>query len=405
MLSTACGQRLWTLWTPDRVVGLPGGGACGRRRHGGRSRRQTAPHVHRDARGRGVPAGEHAARRGRRPRTSAPACATTREVGGGVQAAIETFLESHRAAGRALVGELAWLGDTVAAVADSWLRLDGALLPSHGRAARRMTDQHADGDPAGRCRRVTRRRWPTSSATVAAAASASRRSTRGSSARPRRRRAGSVPTPPLRPRRSARSPHSSVRLGGAGAGDRSAGRARGAPPGDPSAGARPSGRSRTSSSPRPGGRWGGCENIHLQVMTGGAEVRAIVQEIEAGEASRRRRHTALLEELQDDAAATARVLADSCAVVGGRGRPGDASRVVAYLAAQLPGWGDLELARRGRAPAGRLTGGTPEEKSATRRTRSLSREHGIRERTARGPGRGGSRLSLQGSRLPHVRSG
>jgi hypothetical protein len=51
-----------------------------------------------------------------------------------MQAAVETFLESHRAAGRALVGELAWLGDTVAAVADSWLHLDGTLLPSHGRA-------------------------------------------------------------------------------------------------------------------------------------------------------------------------------------------------------------------------------------------------------------------------------
>jgi len=53
---------------------------------------------------------------------------------GGVQSAVETFLESHRAAGRALVGELAWLGDTVAAVADSWLHLDGTLVPSHGRA-------------------------------------------------------------------------------------------------------------------------------------------------------------------------------------------------------------------------------------------------------------------------------
>ena len=53
---------------------------------------------------------------------------------GGVQAAVETFLDSHRAAGRALVGELAWLGDTVAAVADSWLHLDGTLLPWHGRA-------------------------------------------------------------------------------------------------------------------------------------------------------------------------------------------------------------------------------------------------------------------------------
>ena len=45
-----------------------------------------------------------------------------------LQAAAETFLESHRAAGRAFAGELAWLGDTVSAVADSWLLLDRSLL-------------------------------------------------------------------------------------------------------------------------------------------------------------------------------------------------------------------------------------------------------------------------------------
>ena len=86
-------------------------------------------------------------------------------------------------------------------------------------------------------------------------------------------------------------------------------------------------------------------------MTGGPEVRAVVEEVEAGEASRRRRHAVLLEDLADDAAATARVLADACAAVGGRGTRGDANRVIAYLAAELPGWGDLELARPGRALA------------------------------------------------------
>ena len=110
-------------------------------------------------------------------------------------------------------------------------------------------------------------------------------------------------------------------------------------------------------------RLGQVESLQAQVMTGGAEVRAIVDGVHAGEVSRRRRHTALLEELEDDARATARVLADSCAVIGGRGTPGDANLVVAYLAAQLPGWGDLELARRGRAMAGRLTAGTPEERA------------------------------------------
>jgi hypothetical protein len=98
-------------------------------------------------------------------------------------------------------------------------------------------------------------------------------------------------------------------------------------------------------------RWGQVTDLRLQVMTGGVEALAIVREVEAAEAGRGRRHTALLEELEDDAAATARVLADCCAVVGGRGVPGDANRVVAYLAAQLPGWGDRELARRGRALA------------------------------------------------------
>jgi hypothetical protein len=56
-------------------------------------------------------------------------------VGHALQPAVEAFLDSHRAAGRALAGELAWLGATVAAVADSWLALDRALLASRGRAS------------------------------------------------------------------------------------------------------------------------------------------------------------------------------------------------------------------------------------------------------------------------------
>ena len=58
----------------------------------------------------------------------------TPHLGSDLQAAVESFLDSHRAAGRALAGELAWLGDTVASVADSWLRLDGSLVAPHGRA-------------------------------------------------------------------------------------------------------------------------------------------------------------------------------------------------------------------------------------------------------------------------------
>jgi hypothetical protein len=57
------------------------------------------------------------------------------DVGDALQPAVEAFLDSHRTAGQALAGELAWLGTTVAAVADSWLALDRALLASRGRAA------------------------------------------------------------------------------------------------------------------------------------------------------------------------------------------------------------------------------------------------------------------------------
>jgi hypothetical protein len=53
-------------------------------------------------------------------------------VGGPLQPALEGFLECHRTAASALAGELGWLGRTVAAVADSWLGLDGSLLVPRG---------------------------------------------------------------------------------------------------------------------------------------------------------------------------------------------------------------------------------------------------------------------------------
>ena len=56
------------------------------------------------------------------------------DVGHGLTSAVEAFLDSHRTAGRALEGELQWLGDTVAAVADSWLTFDGTVLAGPGRA-------------------------------------------------------------------------------------------------------------------------------------------------------------------------------------------------------------------------------------------------------------------------------
>jgi hypothetical protein len=93
---------------------------------------------------------------------------------------------------------------------------------------------------------------------------------------------------------------------------------------------------------------------HFQVLptTEPPEAYAIVADLEAAEASRRRRCAALLEEVEDDAAAAGQVLADACAVVGGRGVRGDGDRVMAHLAAEWPGWGDLEMARRGRVLAG-----------------------------------------------------
>jgi hypothetical protein len=90
------------------------------------------------------------------------------------------------------------------------------------------------------------------------------------------------------------------------------------------------------------------------VMTAAPERVGPLDDLRAAEASRRRRHAAVLEEVADDAAATARVLGDSCAVLGGRGAPGDAARVLAHFATRLPGWGDRELALRGRALADSL---------------------------------------------------
>jgi hypothetical protein len=58
-------------------------------------------------------------------------------VGGPVQPAIDGFLACHRTAAVAVAGELRWLGGTVAAVADSWLGLDGSLLAPPGEVTRR----------------------------------------------------------------------------------------------------------------------------------------------------------------------------------------------------------------------------------------------------------------------------
>lgn len=58
-------------------------------------------------------------------------------VGRLLQGPVEGLLECHRAAARALAGELSWLGATVTSVADSWLQLDESLLAPLGRPAAR----------------------------------------------------------------------------------------------------------------------------------------------------------------------------------------------------------------------------------------------------------------------------
>jgi hypothetical protein len=55
-----------------------------------------------------------------------------RPVGGGLQTAVDAFLDSQRAAGQAFAGELDWLAGTVTDVAHSWLRLDGTVLSAPG---------------------------------------------------------------------------------------------------------------------------------------------------------------------------------------------------------------------------------------------------------------------------------
>ncbi len=55
-------------------------------------------------------------------------------VGGPLGTALAAFCEGTGTAGRCLAGELRWLGRAVATAADSWLALDGGLLPAAGRS-------------------------------------------------------------------------------------------------------------------------------------------------------------------------------------------------------------------------------------------------------------------------------
>jgi hypothetical protein len=111
-------------------------------------------------------------------------------------------------------------------------------------------------------------------------------------------------------------------------------------------------------------RWRELEDLRAQVAFDGAGAVAVVEDLRVSEESRRRRHQALLAEVEEDAAATARALVDACVVVGGTGRPGDDARALAHLATLLPGWGDAELAARGAELAEALTGTFTSENAA-----------------------------------------
>jgi hypothetical protein len=55
-------------------------------------------------------------------------------VGGPLGPAVAGFTETVGTAGRCLAADLSWLGNAVAGAADSWLGLDGSVLPPLGRA-------------------------------------------------------------------------------------------------------------------------------------------------------------------------------------------------------------------------------------------------------------------------------
>jgi hypothetical protein len=62
----------------------------------------------------------------------AGAAADPAPVGGPLDAAVPGFTETVTTAARCLAGELSWLAGAVTAAADSWLGLDGSLLPARG---------------------------------------------------------------------------------------------------------------------------------------------------------------------------------------------------------------------------------------------------------------------------------
>lgn len=129
-MSTDCGQRLWTVWTgaaPCTCAAVaPVDDAAA-----GALRRQTAGMPIEV-----VPAELYALAgvlRSAADRADRMAAQVPGEVDAGALApALGSFTETLSAAAGCLAGELRWLGTAVAGAADSWLGLDGVLLPRRG---------------------------------------------------------------------------------------------------------------------------------------------------------------------------------------------------------------------------------------------------------------------------------
>jgi len=123
---------LWTLWTPEGVGARPaavpvdgaGAGAPSLGTLRGMSIEMNAAELHGLANTLRAAAGVAADIPGHLSRPGA--------VGRGLQAAVDAFLETHSAAGRAFAGELDWLACAVTDVAESWVRMDAALLGRPG---------------------------------------------------------------------------------------------------------------------------------------------------------------------------------------------------------------------------------------------------------------------------------
>ncbi|SDE33108.1 hypothetical protein SAMN05660485_00599 [Blastococcus fimeti] len=90
------------------------------------------------------------------------------------------------------------------------------------------------------------------------------------------------------------------------------------------------------------------------VDVSGADTTGALEELQVMEAARRRVAAAIREEVAEDAAATAAVLAGCGAVAVGAGRAGDGAAVLRHLADVLPGWREVLLAQRARELAAAL---------------------------------------------------